>query len=298
MPAITTTEIDNAVETWVAESRYTLQERPGVIWKNLQTENLPMHKGSTVTIPKYTQVTTQAITQGVDLTDAQTITDTGSPITPARFGAKVILTDDLLDTVRDDFFKVAGRILGESFDRQREQTLADDLDNFSLALGTAGTAMNLGHVMASHHSIKYNAPADGTAGRGGEPARDPVHGFFTPSQIHSLKRTMAGGIGAAGATQVSPALERTVFSEEFEAGGVKVHSTININKDASDDAKGGVLGWGAIITAQLGGGPSAAKERDESLFAWEIVYSGRWGRVEYTDAHGREMLFDSANPTS
>ena len=290
--------IDNAVEKYVAESRYTMQERPGVIWKNLRTETLPANSGPSVNIPKYGTVTTFALTEGVDMQQAQEITDTGLAITPAEFGAQVTLTKMLLLTTKDEFFRVAGRLLGDSFDRQREQTLADDLDNFSVTTGAAAQALNVGHIMGDYASLKYNAPADGTAGRGGEPAPDPVYGFFTPASIHSLKKTMVGGIGAAANTQVPPDLARTQYQDEFNVGGVNIRGTINLNKDASDDVKGGVLSKEAIIGVQLGGGPDAEKEYDSSLRAWEVNFVGRWARAEYNDAWGRERTSDSALPTS
>jgi hypothetical protein len=290
--------IDNAVEKYVAESTYTLQERPGVIWRSIRSEVLPVHGGPSVNIPKYGTINTSPLTEGVDMTGAQEITDTGLAITPAEYGAQVTLTDMQLLTTKDEFFRVAGRLLGDSFDRQREQTLCDDMDNFSVALGSAGTALNLGHAMAGYASVKYNAPANSTAGRGGEPAPDPVYGFITPAMAHSLKKTMVGGIGAAANTQMSPDLTRTVLGEEFEAGGLQIRTTINFSKDTSDDVKGGFISKEALIGVQLGAGPTEEKERDSSLRAWEVNFVGRWARAEYNDAFGREALFDSALPTS
>lgn len=298
MPVTQRISIDNAVKTYVAESRYTMQERPGVVWGSISKENLPENNGPTVSVPKYGQINTYALTDGIDMAQAQEITDSGISITPAEYGAQVVLTDMLMMTAKDDFFRVAGRLLGESFDRQREQTLCDDFDNFSVALGSAGTAMNIGHAMAAVHSLKYNAPANGTAGRGGEPAPGKILGFMTPATAHSLKKSMVGGVGAAAATQITPNMGNYSTSEEFEAGGVTVKTTINLNKDTSDDVKGGFLSPEAIIGVQLGSGPSAEKERDASLRAWEVNFVGRWGRAEYNDAWGREALFDSALPTS
>lgn len=298
MPITTKTSIDDAVGRYVAEARYTLQERPGVLFRSFRGEVLPTGSGPTYNIPKFGQVSTVALTEGVDMANAQEITDANTPITPAEYGAQVILTDIMLDTVDPEMFRVAGKILADSFDRQREQTLCDDLDNFSVAIGSAGTALNLGHMMAAHASVKYNAPANSTAGRGGEPAPDPIFGFITPSMSHSLKKTMAGGIGASANSQIVPNTERAAFGEEYEAGGVMVHTTVNLTKDTSDDVKGGVASREAIITATHGGGPSEERERDASLRAWEVNFVGRWGRAEYNDAFGREMLFDSALPTS
>ena len=298
MPVTQKSSIDNAVEKYVAESRYTMQERPGVIWGNIRKEILPTGSGPSVNIPKYGTINTYSLTEGIDMSQAQEITDTGLAITPAEYGAQIVLTDMLLKTTKDDFFRVGGRLLGDSFDRQREQTLCDDMDNFSVAIGSAGTALNVGHVMAGYASVKYNAPANSSAGRGGEPAPDPVYGFFTPAQIHSLKKTMVGGIGAAGATQVVPELSRAKFSQEFEAGGCRVRTTINLNKDTADDVVFPIMSSMAWIGVEHGGGPGAEREKDISLRAEEIVFSGRWGRAEYNDRWGRAFTADSTDPTS
>lgn len=218
-------------------------------------------------------------------------------IRPTEFGSQVILTDMMLDTVRDEFFAVAGRILADSFDRQQDQTLCDDAPNFGPIQSNANTAMNIGNLMAAHAAIKYGNPAAG-AGRGGEPGPDPISGIFTPSAIHALKKTLTGGVGAAGATQVVPALDRAAFSEEFTVAGVTVKSDVNFNKDGSDDASMMALSKEAWILTQLSGGPTAERQRDASLRAWEVNFVGRWGRGEYADSWGVEMLFDSTSPTS
>lgn len=301
MPDTTTQSIDDAVERFVAKSRYTLQERKGVMRESLMFEPLPLHNGPNVTVPKYGVVNTTPLTEGIDLTNAQEITDSAITVTPSEYGAKVILTKMMMLTVRDSFFEVATRILRDSFDRQQDQTLCDDLDSFSLALGSAGTALNIGHVMAGHGSLKYNAPANGTAGRGGEPAPDPISLILTPSQIHSLRKTLVGGVGASAATQVTPEMERAKQVEgAFTIDGIPgltVKSDLNINKDTSDDAKGGMVSKMAIQGAELGE-VEVGKEWDQSARAWEVMIVGRWGRAEYDDNFGREFLFDSALPTS
>lgn len=296
-PADITGSIDQAVNKFLAASRYTLQERPGVVKSCVRVETLPENEGPYLNVPKYGTVSTIALTEGVDLATASEITDTMMSIRPTEFGAQVILTDMMMMTVRDEFFAVAGRILADSFDRQQDQTLVDDFTNFATALGSAGTALTVGHVMAAHASVKYGAPAAG-AGRGGEPGPDPIFGVFTPAQVHALKKTMVGGIGSAGATQVVPALERAAFSEEFPVAGLTIKSDVNINKDASDDAIGSVFSKEATILVELGSGPTAERQRDASLRGWEINFVGRWGRGEYQDVWGTEMTFDSATPTS
>lgn len=296
-PADITGSIDQAVNKYLAESRYTLQERPGVVWSSIRVEMLPVNEGPYLNVPKYGTVAAIALTEGVDLATASEITDTMMSIRPTEFGAQVILTDMMMMTVKDEFFEVSGRLLGDGFDRQREQTLCDDFASYSTALGSAGTAMNIGHVMAGHAGIKYGNPAAG-AGRGGEPGPDPIYAVVTPAQAHSVKKTLVGGVGAAGTTQVVPALDRAAFSEDFPVGGTTVRTSVNINKDASDDAVAGIFSKEATIGVQLGDGPTAERERDASLRAWEVNFVGRWARGEYRDGWGAAGTFDSATPTS
>lgn len=301
MPATSTQSIDDAIEKFVATSRYTLQERKGVMRDSLMFETLPLGNGPSVNIPKYSQITTAGLTEGVDMTNAQEITDAPTVVTPSEYGAKVLLTKMMLMTVRDSFFTVATRVLRDSFNRQQNYTLTDDLDNFSVALGSAGTALNIGHIMAAHAALKGQATAAGVAGRGGEPAPDPISCVLTPAQIHSLRKTLVGGVGASAATQITPEMERAGKLEgAFTIDGIPgltIKSNIDISKDTSDDAKGGMFSKMAIQGAELGS-TEVDQEWDQSLRAYEVVIVGRWGRTEYDDNYGREMLFDSANPTS
>ena len=292
------TQIDQATRKFLAESRFVLQERPGVVWASIQTETLGQNQGPAVNVPKYSTVTTFALTEGIDMAQAQQITDTMMVLTPAEFGAQVVLTDLMLMTVKDEFFRVAGRILADSYDRQREETLCDDFDNYSKNQGTTtGVAFNLGNLMAGHAAIKYGPPA-AAAGRGGEPGPDPVTCIATPAQIHSLKKTIVGAIGATSNTQPPPAVDRAPYSEQFSVAGVTVKQSININKDSLDDAKLAIFSKQAQIGVQLGSGPSVEKERDASLRGWELNFVGRWARGEYNDNWGIEGLYDSTNPTS
>lgn len=298
-----TSQINDAITKFLAKSRYTLQERVGVVRQTIETETMPENSGPTYYLPKYGQVTTYALTDGIDMAQAQQITDTVMTLTPAEFGAQVVLTDLMMMEARDSFFAVAGKILRDSYDRQQDQTLCDDMDNYSISPGSAGTAMTLGHVMAAVAAIAdAGRAADGTAGRGGEVAPRPYYGVFSPPQLHSLSKTIVGGIGSAGATQIVPDTSKAVrYGTTFTIPGIEgltVLSDTNFQKDSSDDVKGGIYSKMAQILVELGDAPNAEQQRDASLRATEINFVGRWARGEYNDNWGREMYFDSARPTS
>lgn len=294
----TTAEIDDAVEKTLAASRYTMQERPGVVKGTMRQETLPTGGGPSINIPKYGTVTTYALTEGVDMTQAQQITDTVMTITPSEYGAQVVLTDLMLMQSRDEFFAVAGRILGESFTRQMDQVLCDDFASHSLGVGSAGTSMTVGHIMAGEASLTYNGPANSTAGRGGEPATGMIHCVQTPAALHTVRKGLSGAVSAIGATTQADKPSVQSLTTDFMVGGVRVHSDINISKDTSDDAIGIIRAEDADIFVSHGGGPSAERERDASLRAWEVNYVGRWARGEYDDNWGRFATFDSALPVS
>ena len=297
-----TAQINQAVRRFLAESRYTLQERPGVVKSSITVERLPEGQGPSVNIPKYGTVNTYALTEGVDMAQAQQITDTMMTITPAEFGAQVIVTDLNLMQAKDSLLRVFGKILAESFDRQQDQTLCDDFDSFSVALGADGTVLTVGHLMAAGAQLRGQRAADGTAGRGGEMAPGPYVAVITSSHNHSLQKTLVGGIGAAGATQVTPDMGNTGAANRVEFTipglGMQVKVDDNINKATDDTAKGAVFSPQATILVEHGAGPDVEKERDASLRAWELNFVGRWARGEYNDGWGREMLFESARPSS
>ena len=297
-----TAQIDQAITKFLAKSRYTLQERVGVVRKTIEVETLPENMGPSYYLPKYGQVSTFALTDGIDMAQAQQITDTAMTLTPAEFGAQVVLTDLMMMEARDKFMDVASKILRDSFDRQQDQTLCDDMDNYSISPGSAGTSLTLGHLMGAVAAISdAGRAADGTAGRGGEIAPTPYYAVLTPPQIHSLNKTMTGGIGSAGATSITPETERANgFGGQFTIPGigVTVVSDTNFQKDANDDVKGGVYSKMAQILVELGKAPSVEPQRDASMRATELNYVGRWARGEYNDNWGREMLFDSARPSS
>ena len=300
-----TSQIDDAVEKFLAESRFTLQERPGPVKSSIRVENLPANSGPSVNIPKYGTVTTFALQEGVDMVQAQQITDTLMTLTPSEFGAQVVLTDLMLMESKDEFFGVAGRILGESFDRQQDQVLCDDFDNFSVQVGGAGTALTIGALMAMTAQIKGGYGADGGAGRGGEPAPDPITSIHAPQTIHSLRKSMVGhtagavvqATGGVASMGAAPNLGGGL-STEFSVEGTNVKSDLNLKKDSSDDIKGGHFSRESTILVTLGAEADVEKERDASLRAWELNFVGRWARGEYNDAWGREAFYDASRPTS
>jgi len=297
-PADITGSIDQAVQKFLAESRYTLQERPGVVKSSIRVETLPENEGPYLNVPKYATVNAIALTEGIDMSTASQITDTMMSIQPTEFGAQCILSDMMLMTVKDEFLRVAGRILADGYDRFQDQTLCDDFANFSTTVVGAGAFLNFGYLMAGQARIKWGSTVTSGSGRGGEPGPDPITAVITPPQSHALKKTLVGAIGASSNVQPVPAIERASYGEMYDVGGVTVKTDVNINVNTDRDATGAIFSKEADILVELGAGPTAERQRDASLRAWEINFVGRWGRGEYQDAWGVGVLADSDPPTS
>ena len=114
------TQIDQATGKYLAESRFTLQERPGVIASSVRMENLPKNAGAAVNIPKYGTVSTFAPVVRVEQAHDTQITESVMTLTATAAGGPGGLTDRMLMAVKDEVCRVAGRSLADSFDRQRE----------------------------------------------------------------------------------------------------------------------------------------------------------------------------------
>ena len=317
---------DSLPDTFIAEVRIKTQEGP-IMRALVNNVTLPMGEGGQWEMTELTRATAVALADGIDLASAEQITDSTLPITPTEFGAQVEVTDLARDqiTKRTDLIRQVGRILGNSMITKEDVDLLTQLDSFSVALGSAGISLTLGHIMAAGATVRAGGQAAAAIVAGTpEPAPDPINGVFNDNMLHNVVKQLALGtpLGFTGGTDadftkipsgtpdaasdaaVAGALagvtEGAALRNAFvgRIGAVNVFSDNNMAKDASDDAKGGVFSREAIIQVHFRGGPKMEPERDASKRATEYNIIMVKGIGEWKDAWGREMLFDAASPTS
>ena len=101
-----------------------------------------------------TRATAVALADGFDMIGTDTITDSTLQITPTEFGAQLTVTDLAKNqiTKRTDLIRQAGRILVNSMQTKEDIDLLTQLDSFSVALGSAGTALTPGPAPSANAS--------------------------------------------------------------------------------------------------------------------------------------------------
>ena len=311
MANTTKTSVANSLpDTFIAEVRLKVQEGP-IMRPLVNNVTLPTGEGGQWEMTELTRATAVALADGFDMVGTDTITDTTLQITPTEFGAQLTITDLAKNqiTKRTDLIRQTGRILGNSMITKEDIDLLTMLDGFSVALGSAGTSMTVGHIMAAAAAIRGGGQAAGAIVAGTpEPAPDPIYGVFNDAQLHNVTKMLVGGsVGVSGtaiaqtnvgAPESGPGLEALQNARVGRIGAATVYVDNNLSKDSADDAKGGVFSKEAIVQVHFMGGPSMEEQRDASLRGTEYNIVMVKGTGEWKDSWGREMLFDAAAPTS
>ena len=283
--AITTgASIGDVVDTVIAEARRTQMHRT-VMEPLVRTYRVTRGAGDTLEIPKFGTVTAGALTEGVDMTNPQTLATTKVTITPAEVGAQIVITDRALRTAREDMARAAGRVLGDAVAKKLDADLLGLLDGFSTSLGAAGTSITMGHLRAAVSRLHAAA----------EPAPMPYYGVLHPYQAHDL----AADLAPVGTYPVPSGISQTVLENHWvgRAFGVDLFQAGNLPVDADDDVKGGVFSREALVLVIFKDW-AVERERDASLRAWELNVVADYGYAKYQDAWGVEMYFDAAAPSS
>lgn len=301
--------VDNSLPTeFIAEVKLVDRYKP-IMRPLVRNEDLPEHEGSTWQLTELTRSTIVALADGEDLTTAEQITDSALTIVPTRYGGQIVYTKEAYAkfTKRGDLARLVGEVLREDMLRKEDVDLLTQLDSFSVALGSAGTALTIGHIMAAGAAIRGGGQAAGaiTSGTQNAPSGQ-ISGVFTSAQLHPVVKNMAIGrqiLTSSGASQEGPQPGEAANRALREAyvgklGGVETYIDDNLGKDSSDDAKGGVFAKDAIIQVHFMGGVRIVPDEDPSRETKEVNVFMNKGIGEHKDAWGREMLFDAAAPTS
>ena len=281
-------QLSNTLPKFIEEARLTLSQVGAV--KNAVT-TIPLKKGEglTLNMPTWSQPTAYTLTEGVDMQQAQQISDSNIAITVAEnAGVQVLFTKLAMDSIRENALRMAARQMANAVENKRGDDLVTLLDGLSTTIGSAGTSLVIGHIMAGKVRIK-------TATR---PPEGPIHAVFHPYQLHSLYSDLAGlSSGAVTYPNATGMAENTLSNYEvFDVAGVKIFSDALIPADGSDDGKGGIFAQAALIYVPYEE-ESIEEEYDSSARATEVNMVATYGYGEYFDSWGFEMLFDQASPT-
>jgi hypothetical protein len=303
--------LDASLNTMITEFYRLRDEIPKL--KDYTTKfTLAPHSGRSKVILDYGRLIARDLSDGVDITEAQDLSDAQTAYSPNEVGLKVILPRTTVRRVADpDLMRQTGRMMAAAYYLKEDTDIANEFDSFTTAtLGAAGTVLSPGLISAGVAGIRV-----GNNVTTPEPAPEPYFGIFHPCSIHSVANRIIPltdvPVGtnvyvptAAGAT-VGPG--RTAFGDQVLQQGSKAIGTLagativtsaNIPVDASNDAEGVVCSReGLIYVSEFE--PMEETQDDVSLRGKELVFTGSYvAGVHRPLAFGITVTCDAVLPTA
>jgi hypothetical protein len=278
----TTGQLDEAQAIVIAECRYTAEHAAPT--RNLVT-HFRLGKGEKqITVPKVGQMTASDLTDGVDITDSESIGMTTTDLTTSEVGLKVILTDKLVRQEKPDVFKMVGRQMGDAMARAVDEDLIALFDGFSNTAGSATAQLNYRSFMAVVAKLKV------------QKAPRPFSCVHYPYPIYWLSRDTSK-VGSAGGTipqGFSAELLKDFFNFSLDQVGVYEDGNLTVSSSAT---KGAMFSKDALCFVESLT-PNVERERDASLRATELVMVSDYGCFELDDDYGIEMQYLSSAPST
>ena len=286
MPATATFgNLANAQKIVIRESLF-IQEHNAPAWGAIT--HLQLGKGNkTITLPKIGAFAIGRLTDGIDMTTEQELNMTTVDFTASEFGAKIIVTDQLVDqNATTPIFEMIGRNFGTAAARVQEkevEALYAGL-NGGTVFGSAGSTFTVGAMAALIARCQ---------GKTTQPFM-PDYIILHPNAVYQVTRT-ATPIGSANQWPEAWSKEKMGKFWKFSFNGCEVFQSGNLSIDASDDVVGIIAQKDALVAVEAKTWYTE-KERDASRRATEVNYVSRWGVFEMDDQRGAPMRYDATAP--
>ena len=283
-----TGSLTDSLPKFLEEARLTLSQT-SPMREAVRTIPLPKGSGLSINIPTWSQPTAYTLTEGVDMSQVQEITDTNVYITVAEnAGVQVMFTRLAMEAIREDAVRMAARMMANSIENKRGDDLVTLLDGFSTALGSNTTALGLGHILAAKTRLQVST----------RPVEGPIQGVFHPYNLHDMLEDMlalsSGAFGTSSPLAGNNLGEDLIRNfEVFDVGGVRIFADPLIPDTGSTSRKGGVFAKEALIYVPYDE-ETIETEYNPSLRATEVNMVATYGYGEYEDTWGFEMEFDAA----
>lgn len=250
------------------------------------TQQIKLGKGQKqVTMPKVGQYTFSAVADGQDIVEEQDIGMSTVDLTASIVGAKVILTDQLVDQSQPEVFQMVGKQLGAGLGRKK------DTDVHALYSALNGGTTYGASAAVLNASMWAGCIARAKAGKFG----DEIYGLLHPNTVFSFVRA-AAVIG----TQTYPLpdgwsadLLKKFFTGLRPMNGVPLFEDGNLAINSSSDAVGCIANRDAMCTL-TSIAMKTERERDASRIATEVVMTARYGVFELDDTRGAPLTYSAA----
>ena len=309
-------QLDGSLPTLYSEFNL-LYDATGTM-KSMATHlKLKKHEGASKNVNNYGRVVAYNVSNGVDITQAQDLSDATTSYTPGDVAVQVLLSRQTMDQIQDpDVEGRTARMLSNAYDLKEDADGAAQLVSFTNALGAAGTVLSPGHALAAqvrqmtgnnrsnpepfpgpYYMALHPYQAIVLAGRviplSNVPTGTNVYGVNTGAHVGT---TVTNGSSNAWAKEIL--MEGLNAIGRFAAATVKLDA--NIPVDSSDDASGAYFSKEGLIYV-LEERPRLAPQRDDQSMRGAVELN-LWGSYAWglyrAGASGTELLFDASNPTS
>lgn len=285
------TDLTNGQIAMVAAARYTYEHR--TLSTQLFTKMMLDAGEKSKYIPKFGTVTAKDLTDGVDMTEAQSLTITGTTHTTDEAGCKVIITKKLRAQLKEDAYKAGGVVIGNAMAKKIDQdglTLFSGLDT-SLGAGSA-TTFSLSYVQAAVTQCLGQA----------EPVPEPIVCVVHPYMLHNIVGELATAASTFADVDMHSALKSGL--SQYYRGNEKLFNTAMFATGNIDAVAGTTnAAYGAVFSKMafiylVGWEPENWLEEDKSLRGFEIGIVADYSMVEEDGTYGRALYMNLSAPTS
>jgi len=291
-----TSALDQTVNAIRAKAIFTMQDQgvfPGVV------DRVSVPDGNrSFTEPKIAALTAYELTEGVDMDQAQQLTDTLLTVSPVEYGVQVIYTRLAQRTRSESTAALISRAITDALKKKQDTVGTVMMDGFETTLGSGTGTATRGYLGAAMALIRGNAT---------EPSNEPVSCVLHPYCYNDLVDQIADMGIPAGSTIASFTAPFNVgvgglpeeFARKYVVGRV---ANMPIVTDAnialtSNTAKGAAFTKRALVYAELWG-IDVQPQKDESLRGTEMNGTMCFAYGERTDLSGTELYLAATAPSS
>ena len=283
------TDLSNGQIAMVAAARYTYESKSLTpqLFTRMQLEQGEKSKY----IPKFGKITAADLTDGVDMTEAQQLSITGTTHSTDEAGCKVIITKKLRHQLKEDAYRAAGIVVGNGMNKKIDQDGLTLFSGLDIAIGAAGSTFSLNYLQAAVSQCLGQE----------EPVPEPIVCVIHPYHLHNVVGEIATPASTTVAMTMPDAIQSAALLQHFRGieklFATRIYATARITADTADDAYGAVFAKEAFIYL-VGWGPDNWIVYKDSLRGWEIGIVADYAMVEEDGSYGRALLFDASAPVS
>lgn len=289
-----TSDLGDILPKFIAAVKFKLQEQEKAR-ATVTVETLSPGQGSAYNLPLYSALTAFALTEGVDMAQAQAVSDSNLAISPTEVGVQVLITRLALRRNKENVLQNLRKLSTDALVRKKDQDIFDDAANFNTDFGGSAT-LKTEDLFAAETAL-----AASTSGSAGGPAPEPYFFWVHPNSLFDIISDVEGfgsGIFPQASTPLPDGTSQDVFTGGRMAlrriSNLTIVSSTNIAASGSVDASNAALSKGAVILVEETP-PEFADEPDVSMRGLEINLVQSYATGEYEDTWGRLVTADATD---